>query len=231
MWIVNILVWDWYNYVPWQKSRVLTFVNMNLPYVYEHDTRESLKTFFKSDSNDVICHYIHELYVTDWRKTIPCLNWFWGCKIFLSIIVSFVPPPRETYLLCLSSHPTFHLLEDLMHSAWGRCIAIILQASYPCDSDDTKWHRRLILSISLDGDCIPLSPSTRITTAEANGNESTIFPVDRFFYTKVPRLYSKMDIQIYNIRNRDVKDDNACSLFVVTDRALHISIDPGHPKL
>jgi hypothetical protein len=76
----------------------------------------------------------------------------------------------------------------------------------------TPNDRPLILSIFLDGDCIPLSSSTRITTAEANGNESTVFPADRFFCTKAPQLYRKMDIQIYNTRNRDVKDGDAYSL-------------------
>jgi hypothetical protein len=108
--------------------------------------------------------------------------------------------------------PPFTYLRLWWHSAWGRCIAIILQASYPCDSDDTKWHRRLILSIILDGDCIPLRFSTWITTAEASGNERTVFPPDRFFYTKALRLCSKMDIQVHNIRNRVVKGDDVCSL-------------------
>jgi hypothetical protein len=78
-------------------------------------------------------------------------------------------------------------------------------------TDDTKWHKRLILPVCLDGDCIPLNSSTRITTAEANGNESTAISADRFLYTKAPRLYSEMYIQVHNVSNRDVKDDRACS--------------------
>jgi hypothetical protein len=77
-------------------------------------------------------------------------------------------------------------------------------------TDDTKWHRRLILPVYLDGDCIPLNSSTGITTAEANGNESTAISADRFLYTKAPRLYSEMYIQVHNVSNRDVKDDRVC---------------------
>ena len=71
------------------------------------------------------------------------------------------------------------------------------------DSDDTKWHRRLILPILLDGDCIPLNASTWIST-DANADESTVIPADQFFYTKVPRLCYKMDIPVRIMRNRDV---------------------------
>lgn len=165
-------------------------------------------------TNDVICHYLHVFYITDWRKTVPCLNSFWVANFFfLSIIVSFVLLLEGKGIFFVSHPiPPFTYLRIWWLSAWGRCIAIILQASYPCDSDDTKWHRRLIHSIFLDGDCIPLSFTTWITTAGASGTESTVFPADRFFYTKALRLYSKMDIQVYNTRNRDVKGDDTCSL-------------------
>jgi hypothetical protein len=183
-------------------------------YTYEHDTGESLKTFFKSDILMmwfVIIYMNFILRIDVWQP--PAWTGSGDAKFFcpLSFPLFLILQEKRIFFV---SHPIppFTYLRLWWHSAWGRCIAIILQASYPCDSDDTKWHRRLILSIFLDGDCIPLSFSTRITMAEASRNESTVFPADRFFYTKALRLYSKMDIQVHNIRNRDVKGDDACSL-------------------